>query len=254
MHYCFITVITVYFISTHNNFHCNQTDVSNAKYWSRRRSRRNKTKKDFKYKIQYFDSSPWLLRPTPICKVNVSSLFIVSPHFTYIRRLRLTNLLKYLKCFTNLTYSREGAILLKFWHKLKRDGQYFIRIMSVHLHAAGVILFASVSLNIYNKSNANSMCSVVNNRSGAWQWVVGQSYACDLHRVDTDRRDHPHKPGLVALSRLHFSGRYKLSGWRFCACAINVNPSMCSETQSIYHINTTGCLLTLLWLLLWRVA
>ena len=45
------------------------------------------------------------------------------------------------------------------------------------------------------------MCPVVNNRSGVWQWVVGQSYAYDLHRVDTDRRDDTHKPGsgIVAL-------------------------------------------------------
>ena len=31
------------------------------------------------------------------------------------------------------------------------------------------------------------------------------------------------------VSRLHFSGRYKRSDWRFCACAINVKSSMCSE-------------------------
>ena len=34
----------------------------------------------------------------------------------------------------------------------------------------------------------------------------------------------------LAVSRLHSSGRYKLSDWHFCACAINVKSSMCSET------------------------
>ena len=48
------------------------------------------------------------------------------------------------------------------------------------------------------------------------------------------------------MLRLHFSGRYKLSGWRFCACAINVKSSVCSETQRMYGINAKGYSLTLL--------
>ena len=49
-----------------------------------------------------------------------------------------------------------------------------------------------------------------------------------------------------AVSRLYFSGRYKLYWWIFCACVLNVTSSMCNEMRSIYDINTTGCLLTLL--------
>jgi len=30
----------------------------------------------------------------------------------------------------------------------------------------------------------------------------------------------------------------KNNGWRFCACAIHVNPSICRETQSIYDLYT----------------
>ena len=43
-------------------------------------------------------------------------------------------------------------------------------------------------------------------------------------RMQTDR----------AWQRLHFSDRYKLSDWRFCACAVNVKSSMCSETTKYF--------------------
>ena len=47
----------------------------------------------------------------------------------------------------------------------------------------------------------------------------------------------PLRCSVITLQRLHFPGRYKLSGRRLCACAINVKSSVCSETQSIgkYH-------------------
>ena len=43
-----------------------------------------------------------------------------------------------------------------------------------------------------------------------------------------------------ALSRLHFSGRYKLSDWRFYACAINVTSSLCSETAKRFWYKCHG--------------
>ena len=50
---------------------------------------------------------------------------------------------------------------------------------------------------------------------------------------------------LVCLSStagvaLTFSGRYKRSDWRFCACAINVKSSMCSETTKNFPYKCHG--------------
>ena len=44
--------------------------------------------------------------------------------------------------------------------------------------------------------------------------------------------------GVVDAVALTFSGRYKRSGWRFCACAIYVKSSMCSEkTKHLWYQN-----------------
>ena len=44
--------------------------------------------------------------------------------------------------------------------------------------------------------------------------------------MQTDRA----RQRLSPVSRLHFSGRYKLSDLRFCECAINIKSPVCSET------------------------
>ncbi len=44
----------------------------------------------------------------------------------------------------------------------------------------------------------------------------------------------------VTLSRLRFSGRYNLSNLRFCACAINVTSSICSETTKYFLFKCRG--------------
>ena len=50
----------------------------------------------------------------------------------------------------------------------------------------------------------------------------------------------PSVQSLLPLSRLHFFGRHKLSGWRSCAYAINVKLSICSETQNVLWYKCHG--------------
>ena len=50
---------------------------------------------------------------------------------------------------------------------------------------------------------------------------------------------------LVTLSRLHFPDRYKPSDWRFCACAINVKSSICSETTKHFWYKCRGLFIKL---------
>ena len=45
---------------------------------------------------------------------------------------------------------------------------------------------------------------------------------------------------LYAVVALTFSGRYKSTDWRFCACAINIKSSMCSEPTKHFWCKCHG--------------
>ena len=45
---------------------------------------------------------------------------------------------------------------------------------------------------------------------------------------------------VETVSRLHFSSRYKLSDWCFCASAIKIKSSMCSEPSKHFLYKCHG--------------
>ena len=68
------------------------------------------------------------------------------------------------------------------------------------------------------------------NRKGGTQGAVDWTHKRRLSQSNVPVGCfHYRTKSVVAVN---FTGCYKLSGWRFCACAINVKSSMCSEAQS----------------------